>query len=325
MIYRPLGNTGLKVSQLGFGAMRLPMLGQGDDARIDRDKSTPMIHRAFAAGLNYIDTAVGYCNQDSQRAVGDALRAWGRRDSIIVSTKNHDYGDDEKKWWTNLENSLERIGVEYLDVYHHHGVNRNSFDTAVLPRVGKWMQKAKDQGLVRHIACSFHDNAEALMHIIDSGYPEVLTVQYNMLDRSLEAAIAHAHERGIGVVVMGPVAGGRLGVDSDVLANLVPGVKRVPELAVRFVLANPNVSLALSGMATMEMVEENLATCSDSTALSEPDKAPVLWVSPKGPSPLMPLVICENIEFRNTASKSCDEALALACACGDTLVRASAS
>jgi aryl-alcohol dehydrogenase-like predicted oxidoreductase len=105
MIYRTLGRTGYKVSQLGFGAMRLPMTEANGDKAVDRDLAIPMIHRAFEAGLNYIDTAVGYCNQDSQRAVGEALRGW--RDRVVVSTKNHYYGEDEAEWWSNLENSLE--------------------------------------------------------------------------------------------------------------------------------------------------------------------------------------------------------------------------
>ena len=273
MICRVLGRTGLKVSQLGFGAMRLPMKGEGASSRVDRDLAIPMIHRAFEAGVNYIDTAVGYCNGDSQRAVGEALKAW--RDRVTVSTKNHDYGTDEKAWWKNLENSLERLGVDCIDIYNHHGINWKQFTEHVQPRVGKWMRKALDQGLIRHICCSFHDNNEALMKLIDSGYPEVITLQYNMLDRQLEQGIAHAHEKGVGIVVMGPVAGGRLGAGSEVLAKLVPGIQRVPELALRFVLANPNVSAAISGMSTMQHVEENLATAGHDTPLSDADKAAI--------------------------------------------------
>ena len=87
MIYRTLGRTGLKVSQLGFGAMRLPMTEINGKQVVNRELAIPMIHRAFELGVNYIDTAVGYCNEDSQRAVGEALKGW--RDKIVVSTKNH--------------------------------------------------------------------------------------------------------------------------------------------------------------------------------------------------------------------------------------------
>lgn len=271
MIYRTLGRTGLTVSQLGFGAMRLPMTEVDGEPRVDRELAIPMIHRAFEAGVTYIDTAVGYCHQDSQRVVGEALKGW--REKIVVSTKNPNYGTDEKEWWTNLEDSLERLQVDAIDIYNHHGIRWQSYETEVAPRLSQWMQKAKDQGLIRHICCSFHDSNEALMKLVDSGYPSVITLQYNMLDRSLEEGIAYAH--GIGIVAMGPVAGGRLGADSEVLASLIPGINRVPELAMRFVLANPHVSVALSGMSTMQQVEENLATCSDEISLTEDDKAAI--------------------------------------------------
>jgi hypothetical protein len=110
-----------------------------------------------------------------------------------------------------------------------------------------------------------------LRKVVDSGYPEVITLQYNLLDRQLEDGIAYAHEKGIGVVVMGPVGGGRLGVSSRVFEEMLPDVGRVPELALRFVLANPNVSVALSGMSEMQHVEENLATAAGEVRLSPED------------------------------------------------------
>ncbi len=271
MIYRELGKTGYKVSQLGFGAMRLPMTEVNGVQVVDRELAIPMIHRAFEAGVNYIDTAVGYCNEDSQRVVGEALKGW--RERIVVSTKNHYYGEDESEWWKNLENSLQRLDVEYIDIYNHHGINWERYVTAVEPRISKWMQKAKDQGLIKHICTSFHDTNEALMKLINTGYVESITLQYNLLNRTLEEGIAYAKEKGVGVVVMGPVAGGRLGVRSEVLANLIPGIQRVPELALRFVLSNPGVTVALSGMSTMQMVEENVATAADEVSLTDEDKA----------------------------------------------------
>jgi predicted aldo/keto reductase-like oxidoreductase len=274
VIYRELGRTGLKVSQLGFGAMRLPMVGDGKEARVHDELAIPMIHRAFEAGVNYIDSAVGYCNRDSQRVIGDALEGW--RDKIVVSTKNPNYGEDEKEWWKNLEDSLRLLQVEAIDIYNHHGINWKCWTEDVEPRVAKWMAKARDQGLVRHVCVSFHDDNDGLMKIVDTGYPASITLQYNLLDRQLEEGIAHAHEEGVGVVVMGPVGGGRLGADSEVLEALIPGVERVPELALRFVLANPNVTVALSGMSTMQHVEENLATAADPVSLSDDDCAAIV-------------------------------------------------
>jgi hypothetical protein len=266
MQYRPLGNTGLNVSQLGFGAMRLPM----KDEKVDRDLAIPMMHRAFEGGVNYIDTAVGYCRKDSQVAVGEALKSWAG-EKIIVSTKNPYYEDDEGAWRKNLEDSLERLQLDTIDIYNHHGMNSSRYDL-IDKYLGTWMRRARDEGLIRHICCSFHDSNDALIELVDTGYPEVITLQYNMLDRSLEEGIAHAAEKGVGVVVMGPVGGGRFGVSSDAFESALPEVKRVPELALRFVLANPNVSLALSGMSTIEQVEENVKTCGDEVVLTDDDR-----------------------------------------------------
>ncbi len=253
--------------------MRLPMKGKGPSSVVDRDLAIPMIHRAFEAGVNYIDTAVMYCNDDSQRAVGEALKGW--RDKVVVSTKNNYFGESEKEWWTLLEQSLERLQIDSIDIYNHHGVNRESFRTLVLPTMSRWMEKAKDQGLIKHVCCSFHDNNDALCEIVDSGYPAVITLQYNLLDRQLEDGIARAHEKGIGVIAMGPVGGGRLGSANEVLEALIPDVKRIPELALNFVLANPNVDMAISGMGTMEQVEDNIAIVSNLHKLTEDDKAAI--------------------------------------------------
>lgn len=262
MKYTTLGKTGLKVSRLGFGAMRLPM----DGDRVDRKLAIPMIHRAFEAGVNYIDTAVGYCNSDSQRVVGEALKGW--RDKIVVSTKNHYYGESEKEWRRNLEDSLERLQVQYIDIYNTHGVTAKKLDESMKPRVMKWLTQAKDQGLIKHICTSFHDDNEALRKVIDSGFYSSVTVQYNMFDRQLEEAMAYAHDKNIGVTAMGPVGGGRLGVPNDVFAKILPEVKRIPELALRFVLANPDVTIALSGMSTILQVDENVAVASDGRVLN---------------------------------------------------------
>ncbi len=265
MQYTTLGNTGLRVSRLGFGAMRLPMEGE----TINRDLAIPMIHRAFEGGVNYIDTAVGYCNGDSQRVVGEALKGW--RDKVTVSTKNHYFGESYDDWRRNLDDSLERLQIDTIDIYNTHGISRDKLTNAVQPRVLKWLEKARDEGLIRFICTSFHDKPEVLPEVVDSGLFAAVTVQYNMLNRELEAQMAHAREQGVGVIVMGPVGGGRLGGSSEALVKAVPGISRVPELAVRFVAANPNVDIVLSGMSTMEQVEENLRVLSDDRELSAQD------------------------------------------------------
>ena len=108
--------------------------------------------------------------------------------------------------------------------------------------------------------------------MVDAGYAEVITLQYNLLDRKLEDGIAYAHERGVGVVVMGPVGGGRLGVRLEAFDPVLTNIRRVPELALRFVLHNPHVSVALSGMSALEHVEENLGIASDAISLRPDDE-----------------------------------------------------
>ncbi|MDI6783286.1 MAG: aldo/keto reductase, partial [bacterium] len=123
--------------------------------------------------------------------------------------------------------------------------------------------------LIHHLSFSFHDKPEALIKLVDTGAYESVTVQYNLLDRSNEKEIAYAHEKGLGVVVMGPVGGGRLAAPSEPLQNLIPsGFKSTAEAALRFVFANPNVDMAISGMNTLEMVEENAAVASRTEPLA---------------------------------------------------------
>ena len=271
MIYRRLGRTDLKVSQLGFGAMRLPMTEDG--SAVDTDKTVAMMHRAFEAGVNYVDSAVFYCKADSQRAVGEAIQGW--RDKLIVSTKNHYYEEDESAWWQNLEDSLRLLQVDCIDIYNQHGMSWERFTRDYEPRVYNWVRKAQDQGLIRHICCSFHDNCEAMIKLVDSDLFSAMTVQYNLIDQSLAEGITHAHAKDIGVVVMGPIGGGMLGENSQVLSGLLPGIKSTAEMALRFVLSNPNVSLAFSGMNEMEQVEENLAVATDGRILTADDLAAI--------------------------------------------------
>ena len=114
------------------------------------------------------------------------------------------------------------------------------------------------------------------MKLIDTGEFEGMLCQYNLLDRLNEEAIAHAHEKGLGVAIMGPVGGGRLVAPSERIQEIVGGAKSTPEVALRFVLSNPNVTLALSGMNSIAMVEENAATVSREETLTAEEKQKVL-------------------------------------------------
>jgi len=276
MQYRALGRTGLKVSALGFGGMRFRVV----DGHVDEDVTIAALRRAMDLGVNYFDSAVGYCESESEAVMGKALK--GRRADVVISTKYPTWdpytkkADDCRKM---LEQSLTRFGVDYIDVYHMHSVNWESAQAVLAPGGAmEGARKAKEEGLIRHLAFSFHDDAKRMIDIIDAAPDfEVVTCQYNLLDRGNEESIAYAHDKGLGVVIMGPVAGGRLGFPSEQIMNMLPGgTKSSPELALRFVLSNQNVTVALSGMNTVEMVEENAATASREEPLSAEERERVV-------------------------------------------------
>lgn len=269
MQYRDFGNTGIKISALGFGAMRLPTK---EDGKVDVDNAIKVIHRAFELGVNYIDTAHGYHRGESEVVVGEAVRSWNGR--VHVSTKNPCREPSGDAWREMLDISYKRLGLEQIDFLHFHGLRWESFTNIMKVPNGplEAALKARDEGLFKYLSFSCHDKPENMKKLIDTGLFATMTVQYNILDQANTEMIAYAREKGMGVVIMGPVGGGRLAAPSDRVESLVPGAKSNPEIAFRFVLANPNVSTAISGMNTIAMVEENAATASRSETLSAEEK-----------------------------------------------------
>jgi len=274
--YNEFGKTGIKMSNLGFGAMRLPMRGEGDKREVNDDLAIPLMRRAFDLGVNYIDTAPYYCDKLSEGAVGRALK--GYRDKVYVSTKNPIENQSADDWMKRLESSLTQLDVDYIDFYHFWGINLKGFQEWEKLTDGPLQaaERAKAQGLIKHLSFSYHDSAENLRYILDSGRFESILIQYNLLDRSNEDNIAYAKEKGLGTVIMGPVAGGRLGAPSDVIRGLLKNKPAsTAEMAMRFVLANPNVDISLSGMENLAMLEENAKIASREDYLSAEELATV--------------------------------------------------
>ena len=271
MQYRPFGNTGVNISTLGFGCMRLPELQQEDGSWVvDQEKTDAMLMRAYELGVNYFDTALYYCHSNSEIAIGKALKPI--RDKVYISTKCplelvKEPGDFRK----TLETSLKKLDTPYVDFYHFWGINQKTFDEKIVPmNLITEAQKLKEEGLIRHISFSFHDSPEALKHIIDNGVGlESVLLQYNLLDRANEEMIQYAAKKGLGVVVMGPVGGGRLAAPTELAAKLGTEAVNTYELAFKFVLGNPGVCCALSGMQTIDMVEQNAAVASLENPMSE--------------------------------------------------------
>jgi len=275
MSYRTMGRTGAQLSSLGFGCMRLPMKDAGT---VDRDKAIPMLVRAYEHGVNYFDTGKWYCGQDSERTLGEAVKRMDRS-RIFLSTKYAQGAPTANDLREKFETSLALMDQQYVDFYHLWGISWEFFRTKIDIPGGplKEFLKLRDEGLARHLSFSFHSDAAEIRKLVDTGYFESMLCQYNFLDRRCEEGIAYAASHGLGVVIMGPVGGGRLGTPSDVIAKILPGAAAMstPELALRFVLSNPSVTVALSGMSTLEQVEQNVVHASRSSWLSPEEQTRV--------------------------------------------------
>ncbi|MFW6162776.1 MAG: aldo/keto reductase, partial [Planctomycetota bacterium] len=257
MQYRAAGNTGIELSALGFGCMRLPKMPD-DRKTIDVEASHRLFARARELGVNYFDTAYVYNGGASERCLGEFVETIDRS-AIHISTKN----PVGQRWFPIpgdvptgdlyrrlLEEELERLRTDYLDFYVFHDQSLVTFRIVGKAPGGPLDQarKAKDEGLIRHIGLSSHDTPQNIQQIIEmaDGAIELLICQYNLLDRKNEPLIEYAHEKGIGVSVMGPVGGGRLQHPSEIFTKAT-GAASTAEAAIRFVLANPHVTTAMSG------------------------------------------------------------------------------
>ncbi|HIE08502.1 MAG TPA: aldo/keto reductase [Armatimonadetes bacterium] len=270
MLRRQYGTTGKHLSVLGFGCMRYPRDRFGN---IDEDLTLRMLKRAAELGINIFDTAAIYDGGRSEEILGRALREI--KAEVYVSTKNHYKGRDRGEWRRVLEGSLRRLDIEQIHFYHFHDLRWEQFREAISAPGGplEEARRAKEEGIIGHLCFSSHDSPENVIRLIETGEFEGLLVQYNLLDRKYGTAIERAVKKGMGVLVMGPVGGGRLatlpGREAEALrkAGMSPA-----ELALRFVLSNPFVTSALSGMNSFEMLEENVKVASRGDPLSDTER-----------------------------------------------------
>jgi len=276
MQYRNFGLSGRQTSILGFGAMRIPT---HEDRTADLERAVPLLRQGLKLGINYIDTAHVYCEGTSEIAVGQAVKGFDR--SQITITTKVGAGDEEKagaeSWGRRLELSLKRLDT-HIDFILFHGLRWDVFENWV-SKPG-WAldvaRKAQADGLVKHIGFSSHDTCDNIIRLIDTGEFEAVLMQYNYLDRHNEPAIARAAERGLGVSIMGPVAGGRLAVPGGVLVDAEGGLEmKTPELALRFVWNNPGVSVALSGMSSLEQLRENVTSANRMETLTPAEQGQI--------------------------------------------------
>lgn len=276
MLYRKFGKTGEMVSILGFGCMRFPTIEGGDMSEIDEEKSMEMVRYAIDKGLNYLDTAYPYHGNGmggsgaSEPFVAKVIKD-GYREKIKIATKLpswliETYEDME----TYLDEQLERLEIETIDFYLLHSLNKESWEKLKGLGVHGFLDKAIQDGKIKHAGFSYHDKPEYFNEIVDYYDFSFCQIQYNYLDEDYQAGLDglnYARSKGLGIVVMEPLRGGKL---VDNLPREVKkafdsaDIKRTPaEWALRWVWNNEDVDILLSGMSTMEQVIENVEIAED--------------------------------------------------------------
>lgn len=272
MKYRKFGSLDWEVSTLGFGAMRLPVLDD-DSSKINEPLAMEMVRHSINEGVNYVDTAWGYHNEQSERFVGKVLKD-GYREKVKLATKMPSWlVKEEADFDRLLEEQMKRLDVDFIDFYLLHALNQSHWENFQELDVFTWAEKRMSEGLFGHFCFSFHDEYPVFESIVN-GYDNwtMAQIQYNFMDINYQAGqkgLKLAADRGLAVVVMEPVRGGRLaknpppGPVADVWAK--SDREWTPAAwAFNWVWDQPEVSTALSGMSTMEQVEENLQTASES-------------------------------------------------------------
>ena len=265
MQYVPFGKTGHQVSRLGFGMMRLPTMKKADGSdQIDREEATRMLRYGIDQGINYVDTAYGYHNGESEILTGLALKD-GYREKVLLTSKLPQWlVNKEDDYDRLLDEQLKKLDVSYLDFYLLHALNGEAFTKLQRLNYKKFIEKAKVDGRIRHIGFSFHDDKAEFLRMIDDYDWDLAQIQFNYLDDENQATLEglqYAGEKGIPVVVMEPLRGGALARPpqeiTDLMASQGSGRTAV-DWALRYVGDFPQVATILSGMSTMDQVKDNL-------------------------------------------------------------------
>ncbi len=266
MKYRKMGRITDKVSALGFGAMRMPG---------SRTESINMIRYAIDNGLNYVDTAFTYHGGQSEVIVGKALLD-GYREKVTLTTKSplwmiKSREDFDKR----LNKQLRRLKLN-PDVYLFHGMNRNRLEKVKNLNLIEKMEEAKAEGKFKYIGFSFHDSFDAFKEIIDYYDWDCCQIQHNYIDVDFQAGtkgLKYAASKNIPVIIMEPIRGGQLAIPQDKL-DTKPEIRSILEQssvkrsmadwALQFLWNQPEVSVVLSGMSTMQQVIENVESAKNS-------------------------------------------------------------
>jgi len=276
MRYRKLGKTNVETSVLGFGAMRLPMVGahgpmSGFDPNIpiDEVEATKMFHFALEQGVNYFDTAYGYHGGKSETFVGKTLRDY--RSKVMIATKlpvwNLQKPEDVERIFSE---QLQKLQTDYVDVYLVHGLGTQTWEKAKALGVLEFMDKLVSSGRIRFAGFSFHDELKVFKEIVDAYDWSVCQIQFNYYDQDYQAGregLAYATARNIGVIAMEPLRGGKI-VDKipqeiQAIWDGAPSKKSPVEWAMRWVWNFDGVSTVLTGSSSLEQLKENARIVKD--------------------------------------------------------------
>ncbi len=261
--------TGDMISPLGFGAMRLPL----KNGKIDREKAQKLIYHAIDHGVNLIDTA--YLYGDSETFLGEILKG-EYANKVIISSKLpainvRKYEDMEEI----LEEQLNRLQRDCIDYYLVHAVDLKAMNRLFKKDLIKFLEKARSEGKIKHVGFSYHGPKEEFPSLIDAYDWDVVMVQYNYFDENVQASvegIEYAASKGMGIFIMEPLKGGilagKMPDEAEEIFKKANPNKSNAQWAMEWVLNNRNVTCVLSGMNSLDQLDENLEVAHKTTPLS---------------------------------------------------------
>lgn len=288
MIYNEF--KGLKLSALGMGTMRLPLI-DGKNDQIDEAASAKMVAVAMENGINYYDTAWGYHDGNSEIVMGKLLSEYPR-DSFYLASKFPGYDlANMEKIQEIFEKQLEKCQVEYFDFYLIHNVCEKNVDAYLDEKYGllNYLLEQKAKGRIRHLGFSTHASFEQFKRFLDAcgEHMEFCQIQLNYLDWSLQRAcdkVELLNERNIPIWVMEPLRGGKLATLSEgataSLHELRPDEK-VPAWAFRYLQSVPGVKVILSGMSNEEQILDNVKTFESDRPLNDQEMSTLMNIAEK--------------------------------------------
>lgn len=269
MNYKPYKN--IRLSTLGMGGMRLPMKGQD---QIDYEKAHAILDHAYASGINYYDTAYVYQNGDSERCLGQWMQKYPRSSFYVATKFNVNATTDYE---AVFEEQLQRLQTDHIDFYLIHCLQANNIDKYIDGGAVAYFQKQKELGRITYLGFSSHADPDTLTRFVEYAHWDFAQIQMNYYDwisgsTAQEYAVLESHN--IPIMVMEPVRGGRLAQLTPEVEDMLKAAHpdwSMASWALRFVQSHPQVQVILSGMSTMDQLEDNLATFSGEMGLSQQD------------------------------------------------------